>query len=423
MVENASLEEKEERIRKLALSYYSRKDILNYIYEFSKNRECIPRYFEGFGTRPDTFQYPSDALAFVKKGATSFHCSQELWQDPLQISTELNQEQFNNLRVGWDLLLDIDSKYLDYSKIAAELIIQALEFHGIKNIGVKFSGSKGFHILIPWQAFPEEINNVKTKDMFPEWPRIISLYLKDFVKTKLIEEITKLKTKEKYVKDETEASKVTPDIVLVSPRHLFRMPYSLHEKTSLASIVLAKNKIKDFQIRDADSLNVKPIPFIIEPRKNEARELLIQALDWYKEIAPEKKLYETKELGKEKREFKKIEIKDLSENLYPPCVKKILQGLEDGRKRALFILINFYRSLDLPLEDIEKKINEWNSKNKQPLKTGYIKSQLSWTRRQKIMLPPNCDKDYYKGIAVCIPDELCKRIKNPVNYVGRKARH
>ncbi|MCJ2514069.1 MAG: hypothetical protein LN408_06505, partial [Candidatus Thermoplasmatota archaeon] len=28
------------------------------------------------------------------------------------------------------------------------------------------------------------------------------------------------------------------DIILVSPRHLFRTPYSLHEKTALASIII-----------------------------------------------------------------------------------------------------------------------------------------------------------------------------------------
>jgi DNA primase catalytic subunit len=33
----------------------------------------------------------------------------------------------------------------------------------MKNIGIKFSGSKGFHILIPWKAFPEEINGEKSK--------------------------------------------------------------------------------------------------------------------------------------------------------------------------------------------------------------------------------------------------------------------
>ena len=36
------------------------------------------------------------------------------------------------------------------------------------------------------------------------------------------------------------------------------------------------------------------------------------------------------------------------------------------------------------------------------------------------MLPPNCDKDYYKGIGVCQEDDFCKLIKNPVNYTTKK---
>jgi DNA primase catalytic subunit len=71
------------------------------------------------------------------------------------------------LRIGWDLLLDIDSQYIEYSKIYAKIIIDFLEFSGVKNVGIKFSGSKGFHLIIPWKAFPEEINGVKTSDMFP----------------------------------------------------------------------------------------------------------------------------------------------------------------------------------------------------------------------------------------------------------------
>ena len=173
---------KEDRIRAIALSYYSRQDIRKSMFEFSKNRETIPRYFEGFGKRPDALQYDSDILALVKNGATSFHCSEEIWQDPLQISTELSEEQVKEIRKGWDLLIDIDSKYLDYSKIAAELIIQAFEFHGVKNLGVKFSGSKGFHIIVPWNAFPKEVYGQKTKDMFPEWPRFICEYLNEMTK-------------------------------------------------------------------------------------------------------------------------------------------------------------------------------------------------------------------------------------------------
>ena len=66
----------------------------------------------------------------------------------MELNLDLKKEEFDNLRKGWDLLIDVDSQFLDYSKIAAKLIISALEQHGVKNYGLKFSGSKGFHIIV-----------------------------------------------------------------------------------------------------------------------------------------------------------------------------------------------------------------------------------------------------------------------------------
>lgn len=221
---------KEQRIRKITNLYYSRPDVQKILFEFSKNREVVPRYFEGFGQRPDTFQYKNDIFELVKKGATSFHCSEELWRDPLELSTDLTPKQYNEIRLGWDLLLDIDSKYIDYSKIAGELIIDFLNFHGVKNIGVKFSGNKGLHMIIPWKAFPKEINEIKPSEMFPEWPRILLQYINAKIKKPLINKISELTRPNKYIQDFKVSDEVAPDIILVSPRHLFRMPYSLREK-------------------------------------------------------------------------------------------------------------------------------------------------------------------------------------------------
>ena len=65
------------------------------------------------------------------------------------------------------------------------------------------------------------------------------------------------------------------------------------------------------------------------------------------------------------------------------------------------------------------KIEDWNKKNEVPLKQGYIVSQLSWSYRNKVILPPNYGKDFYKGIGIIpIPEEV--RYKNPVNYVVKK---
>lgn len=403
---------REQRIRKITHLYYSRSDVQKAMLEFSKNREICPRYFEGFGKRPDSLQYVGDIFELVKKGATSFHCSEELWHDPLKIITGMTEKQSDELRIGWDLLIDIDSKYIDYSKIMAEIIIKMLKFHGVKNIGVKFSGSKGFHLIVPWKAFPKQVNQINTSDKFPEYPRIITRYIMEKTKAKLIEKISDLKRPNKYIKDFQAPKEVMPDLVLVSPRHLFRMPYSLHEKTALASVVLNQNKISEFELRDADPLKAEVKDFMPDSEEGEASELLMQALDWHREnnLASN---------DNEKKEFKPIQLKNLSESHFPPCVKKILQGLADGRKRALFVLINLFRSAGMDRDELEKRIENWNSKNKPPIKQGYIKSQLMWSYKRKHILPPNC-KEFYQGIGVCLPDNFCSKVKNPVNYVVRK---
>ncbi|MCK9596849.1 hypothetical protein M0R19_06690 [Candidatus Pacearchaeota archaeon] len=402
---------KENRIRKLTHLYYSRPEIQKAIFAFSQNREICPRYFEGFGKRPDSLQYESDILELVKKGATSFHCSEEIWDNPLNIQTGMSEKQLNDLRVGWDLLLDIDSKYIDYSKIYAKIIINFLEFSGIKNVGIKFSGSKGFHIILPWKAFPKEVNGVQTKDMFPEWPRIITKYIMAKTKDYLISEVTKLSSPNKYIKDFQAPKEVIPDLVLIAPRHLFRMPYSLHEKTALASVVIDKNKISDFQPKDADPLKIEIKNFVPECKEGEAARLLIQALDWSKENSPKEE--------KKNFEFKPIQITDRSEKNFPPCIKKILEGINDGKKRSVFALINFFRSIGTEKDELEKILYSWNEKNQPPLQSGYIKAQISWALKRKPTLPTNC-MEFYQGIGVCSSDELCSKIKNPVNYVVKK---
>jgi len=403
---------KEERIRKITSLYYSRPDTQKAIFDFCKNREVIPKYFDGFGKRPDSLQYPGDIFELVKKGATSFHCSQELWKDQLKIATGMSESQLNELRKGWDLIIDIDSKYIDYSKIMAEIIIKVLRFHGVKHVGAKFSGSKGFHLIIPEKAFPKEVYGTKTSDMFPAWPRIITKYIAEKSEKELIDKISSLTKQNKYIRDFQASKEVIPDLILVSPRHLFRAPYSLHEKTALASVVLDPEKIKDFDLKDANPFQAKIHDFTPDSREGEAKELLVQALDWHKEThKPEKE--------KKNLEFSPIKLENLSEKHFPPSIQQILKGVSDGRKRALFILINFFRSVGIEKEELEKRIYDWNKKNKVPLLDGYIITQIAWSYRNKIVPPPNYDKDYYKAISI-IPTEEEMRYKNPVNYVVKK---
>ncbi len=524
MLEEVS--EKEKRIRAITKLYYSNPHVQKALLDFAKNREVSPRYFESFGKRPDTLQYQSDIMGLVNKGATSFHASEELWHNPLEINSDMSQEEMQKARKSWDLLVDIDSPFLDYSKIAAYLLIKEIENHGISSYGIKFSGSKGFHLIVPADAFPEFYNNLETKNMFPEWPRAIVEYLMFRIKTEYNKKITEsginfeavkermnlsekdllstacpncsspvektnfvhfecerchnqygrpnfkitkkrlrctdgicsgfmnVKKEEDYFfcnkcrtklnisgdnnilsykstkivesrnsndflakefKEELAGEKIASlDLVLVAPRHLFRMPYSLHEKTSLSSIVINKSEIQSFSPQDANPLKVKIHNFYLTAIKGEAKNLLESALNW--KSLTEKNKPERKKLSEFSADFSGV-----TEDMFPNSIKKLLNGLQEGRKRGLFILITFLRSLKFSEEYIYQKIQDWNKKNIPPLKEGYIKSQIDWHFKQKKnILPPNYSNDnFYKDLKLI---EIIPLEKNPLVEVMKKLR-
>ena len=70
-------------------------------------------------------------------------------------------------------------------------------------------------------------------------------------------------------------------------------------------------------------------------------------------------------------------------------------------------------------EELEKRIYDWNKKNNPQLNESRIKSQFIQSYKNKIILPPNFDKDYYAGIGI-IPTQEEIRYKNPVSYFVKK---
>lgn len=171
----------------MALSYYSRDDIAQAMVKASEGREVAVRYGDkGFGKRPDMLKYPAEIKEFAKQGVTSFHVSEERWKDPLAISAQLKQQELADLRAGWDLVIDIDSKDWQISRIASHLVVQALQAHGITCLSAKFSGNKGFHIAVPFESFPPTVLGVETRLQFPAFPRRVAQYLVDYIKDKYI---------------------------------------------------------------------------------------------------------------------------------------------------------------------------------------------------------------------------------------------
>ncbi len=414
------------------IRWYSRPEIALAISQSAENKEVAVLLNKGgFGKRPQILQFPADVKEFARRGTTSFHISVENFSDPLKLSPETTEGQLTELREGWDLIIDIDCPWFEYSKKTAQLIIEYLKSKDVTSIGIKFSGNKGWHINVPQETFPEKILRGKYT-VHKNFPILLERLLIN-LKSELNEYLntsnqgyyeqdlnallkkTKKTRKEITVNNKIDYLKLMDiDLAMASPRHLIRSPYSLHEKSGLASIVIEPTELENFEKDSAKPENIKEIKTFFkrnQAKPNEAKQL-------FAGISLEELQENTQKFA---RSYEQIKVK-LNKELFPPCMKRITNGLEDGRKRALFALINFYKNFDMNWEELENKIFEWNNKNSPPLKKGYIKSQLIWHKRQrKNVPPPNC-KEHYIGIGVCFPDSTCKRIKNPLSYVTLKVK-
>ncbi|MEM5812837.1 MAG: DNA primase small subunit domain-containing protein [Candidatus Aenigmatarchaeota archaeon] len=398
------------------IEYYSRDYILEELLKIAKDREFVGAFSNGaYSKRPNIVQYYSDIIHMVENGITSFHCSVERWKNPMMLSTD--KRNYNELRSGFDFLIDIDSKIgIEAAKICASLVCKLLESYGIKSYGIKFSGSRGFHIIVPFEAFPEEVNYEKIANQYPRIPRILSEFIREKIKDELLEKLVEkysLKKLFEFLPTEKLDAFVWVDVEKGwGDRHLFRAPFSINEKTWLISIPI--RSLDEFDIEKAKISNVKKFTnFLKECNEKEAINLLIDALEWSAKI--EKSTLIVKKEKKQKSD--EIFMKKVPEGLFPPCIKNILRGLQDGKKRSTFTLISFLRMMNWSKEEIEAKLDEWNRRNIPSLSSSFINSQLNWHFRQERIFPSNCESDlFYKSIGICTPDEICKEIKNPMNY-------
>lgn len=501
------------------LKHYKRLDVQKEIVNAAQNKEAVGSYGgKGYAKRPDVLVYPNDIIEQVKNGITSFHVSEELWSNPQRISLEMRKKEYDELRKGWDLVLDIDCPYWEFSKIITWLFIKSIKDHGITSLSVKFSGNKGFHIGVPFEAFPEKINETLTKDLFPEGPRRIAAYLLEYISKKYVlvnvsegmdkisfgekfhytlgelEQKTGKKAKdfvisycescgkkssffqteeiqfvcttcgktekgegteqyrtcskcsrlmEKLVEQKTKKCCANPkqltifnplsivevDTVLIAPRHLYRAPYSYHEKSGLISIPIPVENVLSFEKELAEPDKAETGKSYFLRRENvkagEAKNLLVEAFDFA--AKKEQKKQELESLDRKEFENKNFEGVQTAvpEQFFPPCVQQISKGLEDGRKRAVFIMINFLNSCGWEYDKTEEWLKKWNERNTEQLREQALLGQLRYAKQHnKKVLPPNCDNiAYYKAFGVCKPDAFCKYVKNPVNYAIKRARY
>jgi hypothetical protein len=405
------------------------------IAEVAKGREVASVYREGnFGKRPNVLNHPGDVMQAVAEGAVSFHGSVEHWSNPMKLDVGMSRQDQDELRIGWDIFIDPDIPDFELAKVVVRQILEALKDHGVTNFSVKFSGGKSFHIGIPFSSMPESVNMQPLNHMYPELLQKIVEFLKWYMRDQLKEALLSIDTPNiisqrvnKPLAHITDENGLDPfkvvNMDVFSSRHLFRLPYSLHEKSLLVSLPIKPEKLERFEKDMARPEKVRiDEKFLVPGKSRDAQYLIIQAMDWASKNIPQ-----TKELVFREKKLETRNMMYISENLFPPCIKHILEnGLADGRKRGVFILINFLRNMGWNADQIEKKIEEWNNKNTPPLSSSYLRGQLRWHfRTDKPLLPPNCNNEnYYKQLGL---HGMCQSlheasIKNPVSYPFRLIR-
>ncbi len=445
-----------------AKNYYCRPEIQKAILKFAKDRE-IGVMFDGFfGKRPDVIENLYAVKKFVDKGVFSFHCSEERWANPLLLGdSKLSDEEKAKNRVGWDLILDLDGVDYVYSKFLGKVILDYFDSLGIRNVSVKFSGNKGFHIAIPFEAFSAQCPGLvagisEARLLFPDVAKKTVLFLLHELKATISKvlldyegggrkAIRKMSQKYGILEAELEYDEekyvfnfmkvIDIDTILITSRHLFRMPYSLNEKSGLVSIPVKKEFIMDFERFMAKPEKVDPAKYEsfeflkFNPEFGQDGNILLQKVyedeDYMHDAMYED--YEEQLKSKAKGEFvleidEEVEIKD-----FPQTIQYILASkFEDGKKRALFLLMTFLYSVKWDQEHVEQTVTDWNDMQDVPLKKNYIQAQFSWFRiQQKTISPPNFENEnYFRGIG--IPVELIDKdkhyfksiqAKNPLHYV------
>ncbi len=417
-------------------NWYSRESVQKALLEVAANREVVSVFKDGsFGKRPDVIQYPGDIIQSIAEGTVAFHGSVERWNNPMKLDVGMSKPDLDSLRQGWDIIIDPDVPDFEIAKVVTKQIIEALKDHGLRNYSLKYSGGKGFHIGICAESLPEKINMQPTNILYPDLQQTVIEFIKWYIRDMLKEGLNTLDAPArlsqrigKPLKDITNDEGIDPfkivSMDVFGSRHLFRLPYSLHEKSLLVSLPMKPEDLSKFEKEQASPEKVKVQEKFLTPKTtlHDAEPLIVEALDWASKFKVEVK----EELPKD-RKFDKV--KFVQEQYFPPCINDyLLKGLADGKKRGVFILINFLRNMGWDLDKVEKKVTEWNEKNYPPLRTNYLRTQLRWHFRQdRNLLPPNCSSEqFYISMGICHPDACCKSgtdkitIKNPVNYPFRK---
>ena len=223
--------------------------------------------------------------------------------------------------------LDINDLEKDYDKLRKDVLLLIRKLRTVfhlqeDNIQIFFSGSKGYHIIIPYEVFGIE----PSKDLNDRYKLIVT-ELKSYTITKSI------------------------DTRIYDSKRLFREPNTINTKTGLYKVYMTIDQVRDFSYDDLIDRARTP-QAIVEPNKeyNPKADEALNAM-----------VNELKERQK-KTINHKVARQMLQNKELLPCVKYILQNgaQKGGRNNTAMALASalFQRNEDRAY--VEQIMDTWN---------------------------------------------------------------
>jgi len=296
-------------------SYYLNNDVLEALVFQAWSREV---WLKDCSPRPLKADNVGEMKSLIERYGVdqpfSIYMSIEEFSEPGLLG-ELRPEQ---LRIGWDWAVDLDSEDFEASRRAAAKALKVLDSFGLTYL-VKFSGRRGFHIHVPGRVF-QVGSQREWLDSYPRLPSMLAIFLEACIGE----------------------PKVKLDPAIYKPRALLKCAYSLHEKTGYVAVPL--DDPLGFKISDAKPEAVKPDidRILLKTEVGSGLELLEAASDWMRcrqrNLEPAVKVIK----------YGRREVKP-----YRWVEKLLKRPIDDGRHRIIWLIVAPYlvNILGLPLEE------------------------------------------------------------------------
>lgn len=239
--------------------------------------------------------------------------------------------------------LDADNLQEDYEKLKRDVMLLTRKLKIMfnlsdENLNIFFSGSKGFHIIVPHEIFGIEYGR-EINDSY----KAVALELKSYTITKSV------------------------DTRIYDYKRLFREPNSINSKTGLYKVQLSLSDLREMSYEDLIEYATEPKELIATNKEfNQRSQTLFN--NFIKEVKERQKRTINHKVAREMLANKEL----------LPCVKYILQNgaVKGGRNNTAMALASALYQRDLSNEQkILDIMKEWNeTKLDEPLSDREIEN-------------------------------------------------